>query len=237
MARRTLAIKLENADFIRSLWYELCKLLRTLQGKKHEPLSDDIVTRMLRNHFPEAMELDLKRLGVNAGGLLIGAIETTSQAVAQVLQFLLNNKEWLPKAQAAARQDDPAEFDAIVWEALRFVPIAPYLFRKAASDYTVGMGGDYATLIPAGAIILPATQSAMFDPRAFDNPEEFIPNRDWYHYFHFGFASHQCLGIYIGMVMIPEMVRQVLLRNNISAGGGIDYKSGPFPEEYHLSWN
>jgi cytochrome P450 len=237
MARRTLAIKLENANFLRRAGLEVCKLLRILQGKKHEALTDDIVTRMLRNHFPEAMDLDLKRLGVNAGGLLIGAIETTSQAVAQVIQYLLNDPVWLPKAQAAAQLADPTEFDGIVWEALRYVPISPYLFRKSASDYTVGMGSDYATLIPAGTIVLPLTQSAMFDPRAFENPEQFIPQRNWYHYFHFGFGSHECMGKYIGMVMIPEMVRQVLLRHNIKANAAIDYKSGPFPEAYELSWN
>jgi cytochrome P450 len=236
MARLTLAIKLENANLIRSLWYELCELFRSLMGKKNEALKDDIVTRMLRNHFPEAMDLDLKRLGVNAGGLLIGAIETTSKAVVQVIQYLLQSPEWLSKAQAAAKLNDPAEFDAIVWEALRFVPISPYLFRKSASDYTVGMGTDYATKIPAGSIVLPATQSAMFDSRAFENPDEFDPHRNWYHYFHFGFGSHECLGLYVGMVMIPEMVRQILLRNNVCATGSIDYKSGPFPEEYHLSW-
>ncbi len=236
MARRTLAIKLENANLLKRAGLEVCKLIRTLQDKKHEALKDDIVTRMLRNHFPEAMDLDLKRLGVNAGGLLIGAIETTSQAVAQIIQYLLNDPVWLPKAQAAAKLADTTEFDGIVWEALRYVPIAPYLFRKSASDYTVGMGSDYATLIPAGTIVLPATQSAMFDPRAFENPDEFIPQRNWYHYFHFGFGSHECMGKYVGMVMIPEMVRQVLLRDDLKANGAIDYKSGPFPEAYQLSW-
>jgi len=135
-----------------------------------------------------------------------------------------------------AQSDAEAEFDGIVWEALRFVPIAPYLFRKSASDYTVGMSTDYATKIPAGSVVLPATQSAMFDPRAFENPDEFNPHRNWYNHFNFGFGSHECLGRYVGMVMIPEMVRQVLLRNKVSATGSIDYKSGPFPEEYRLSW-
>jgi hypothetical protein len=38
------------------------------------------------------------------------------------------------------------------------------------------------------------------------------------------------------MVMIPEMVRQVFLRKDIESKGNIDYKSGPFPESYDLSW-
>ena len=42
--------------------------------------------------------------------------------------------------------------------------------------------------------------------------------------------------LYVGMVMIPEMVRQVLLKKDIAAQGNIDYRSGPFPESYNLSW-
>jgi hypothetical protein len=38
------------------------------------------------------------------------------------------------------------------------------------------------------------------------------------------------------MVMIPEMVRQVLIRPGIKAKAPIDYKSGPFPEQYDLGW-
>jgi cytochrome P450 len=76
----------------------------------------------------------------------------------------------------------------------------------------------------------------MFDERAFESPDEFIPDRNWYNYFHFGFGSHECLGRYVGMVMIPEMVRQVLIRKEIQAKGRIDYESGPFPEQYDLSW-
>lgn len=236
MARRSIAVELERANFLRTIWLKLRQLVRVLQGKTHEPLKDDIVTRMLRNSFPDAMDLDLKRLGVNAGGLLIGAIETTEQAVAQAIQYLLQSSQLCERAKEAANKEDPAEFDGLVWEALRFVPIAPYLFRKSASEFTVGLGTDYATTIPAGTYVLPATQSAMFDKRAFENPDEFIPNRNWYNHFHFGFGAHECLGKYVGMVMIPEMLRQVFRRTDIKANGPIDYKAGPFPEEYWLSW-
>jgi cytochrome P450 len=76
----------------------------------------------------------------------------------------------------------------------------------------------------------------MFDPRAYANPNEFIPNRNWYNHFNFGFGSHECLGRYVGMVMIPEMVRQVFRRDDIKANSAMDYKAGPFPEEYWLQW-
>ncbi|ASF48272.1 cytochrome P450 [Methylovulum psychrotolerans] len=237
MARRLLAVKAEQAtSSLLVLWYGLKKLFRLLSGKKSEPLTDDMVTRMLRTNFPDAVNFDLTRVGINAGGLLIGAIETTSQAVAQILQFLLDNSAWLDKAVIAAHRDDNKEFDSIVWEALRFVPIAPYLFRKTAGPYTVGKDTPRETMILPGTYVLTLTQSAMFDPLIFANPDDFVPERNWYHYFHFGFGSHECLGKYVGMVMIPEMVRQVLLKPGIRALGRIDYKDGPFPEQYELAW-
>ena len=219
IARRTLQVKAEEIT--------LSTLVR---------LDDDIVTRMLRTHYPKQLDFDIKRLGLNAGGLLIGAIETTAQAVAQILQYLMEHPEWLDKAKIAARQDKPDEFDGIVWEALRFVPITPYLFRTTASDYAAAKGTGHETILREGTHVLPVTLSAMFDERAFESPDEFIPQRNWYNYFHFGFGSHECLGRYVGMVMIPEMVRQVFLKQNIEAKAPIDYKSGPFPEQYDLSW-
>ncbi len=76
----------------------------------------------------------------------------------------------------------------------------------------------------------------MFDPYAYENPDEFDSDRSCYHHFNFGFGSHECLGKYVGMVLIPEMVRQVVLRREIKSPGKINYKDGPFPEEYNLEW-
>ena len=44
------------------------------------------------------------------------------------------------------------------------------------------------------------------------------------------------LNKYVGMVMIPEMVRQILLLSRLKAVGEMDYKNGPFPESYPLEW-
>ncbi len=219
IAKRLLAVKAEKLTFSTII-----------------KLRDDIVTRMLRTGFAKEQDFDIKRLGVNAGGLLIGAIETTSQAVAQILQYLFQHQEWLTAAKTAAQKEDTTEFDGIVWEALRFVPITPYLFRTTVSDYTAAKGTDHETVLRADTFVLPVTLSAMFDDRAFESPDAFIPQRNWYNYFHFGFGGHECLGRYVGMVMIPEMVRQVLLKKDVEPQGMMDYKSGPFPESYTLSW-
>ena len=233
MARKLAKAKLLN--FFSALTFPL-RLLGRLIGRKEGRSKDDIVLRMLRSKFTKNLDFSLVRIGINAGGLLIGAIETTSQAVAQTIEFFLDRPELLARAKEAAAQDDPSNFDSMVWEALRYVPISPYMFRQVSQDYTMAKGTDRETTIPAGTNVLLITQSAMFDPYAFEAPETFNPNRNWYHHFNFGFASHECLGKYIGMVMIPEMVRQVLRTPNVRSEGAIDYKGGPFPEEYTLAW-
>jgi cytochrome P450 len=237
IAMRLIQVKEEQArNFLLFPLILLKRLYRWITGKKLEPLTDDIVTRMMRTSYPQAVDFDIQRVGLNAGGLLIGAVETTSQAATQVIAYLLGHRKWLDEAIGASNRNDLAAFDGIVWEALRFVPIAQFLFRQAACDTTLCPGTKNATEIKAGTIVLALTQSAMFDAASFENPDEFIPQRSWYQYFHLGFGTHECLGKHVAMVLIPETVRQILIRPGISALGPIDYKSGPFPEHYELSW-
>lgn len=234
IARRLPLAKIEEGV---SWFTALARLLKRLVTHKDEPASDDIVSRMLRSTYPHEMEFDITRVGINISGLLIGTVETTSQAAAQVIQFFLQRPDLLAKVKAAALGADTAAFDGYVWEALRFVPISPYMFRQLSCDYTVGKGESYATTIPKGTNVLTLTQSAMFDERAYDRADEFIPDRNWYNHFVFGYGSHECLGKYVGMVLIPEMVRQVVLRNGLRQESPIDYKGEHLPQEYHLAWS
>jgi cytochrome P450 len=227
---RTLAVKLSF------LTAPIKKLWRKLTRKNDGTFQDDIVSRMLRTKFPSEVEFDLKRAGVNAGGLLIGTIETTAQSSVQTIEYLMKHPELMTQAVNAARLEDPSTFDSMVWEALRFVPISPYMFRQTSQPYTIAKGTDRETAIPARTNVLALTQSAMFDEKAFEHPEEFRAGRNWYHYFTFGYGAHECLGKYVGMVMIPEIVRQILLQPSLRAAGGIVY-DGHMPKSYDLTWS
>ncbi len=193
----------------------------------------DVVARLLRTQFDPAVGISMERLVLNIGGLLIGTIETTSQAVAQIVQYLLRHADAMDMARQCI--DDTTAFDAVVWEALRFDPISPYLFRKTAGSYTLGRGTKYQTEIRDGTLVLPLTLSAMFDPLRYPDAESFNPQRSAEDGFQFGFGLHECLGKYVGMAMIPEMVRQTLRCPQLSASQGIDYQHGPFPERYLLN--
>ncbi len=234
MVRKLLTVKIKDRLF--AMARKVINLVRIIFKKKPIEFKDDIVKRMLRSTFAEQVDFSLARIGTNAGGLLIGSVEPTSTAVAQVIQFFLERPELLAEAKAASAQEDTDKIDAMVWEALRYVPISPYMFRQLSQDYTIAKGTDRETTIPAGTNVLTLTQSAMFDPYCYQDPDEFKTDRNWYHNFNYGFASHDCLGKYVGMAMIPEMVRQVLLRTDIHATSAMDYKDGPFPGEYQLAW-
>jgi cytochrome P450 len=253
MARKLVTVKIGNVVRmllapLRLIGNLLCRLLHCKPGAGAS--KDDMVKRMLRSKFAKEVDFPIDRVGVNAGGLLIGTIETTSQAVAQVIEyFLVHRPDLLTDVKSKAALPDPDAFDSMVWEALRFVPISPYMFRQASTDTVIAKGTNRSTAIPARTNVLLISQSAMFDTYAYENPDTFDPNRNWYHHFNFGFGSHECLGKYVGMVLIPEMVRQVMLRNNIAGKGTIGRRNGarygngpgagtdgPFPEEYNLAW-
>ena len=199
---------------------------------KHDPIS-----RLLALSASKALKFDLKRVLLNAGGLLIGAVETTSHAVVNVLDFLMKRPDDLAKARAAALSDDAAAVDGFVYEALRFKPAFPYFFRTCEQNAVLGRGTDYETTLPKGTTVLAVTHSGMFDPKAQSNPDAFDPNRGTQaNQFHFGLGLHQCLGYAIGQVMIPEIVRQSLRLNGLSAGP-VDRKGGPVPESWQWRWN
>lgn len=237
IAKKTIGINLQAAKrtFLLPLyWFRLMRSY--LKTGKAPVVKDDIATRILKSAFDDEVSFDIVRKGTNIGGLLIGTIETTSKAVARTIEYFLNNPQRLAQFKTLANSGDVYAADAMVWEALRFVPNLPYVFRQAGMDVILGENTPYATEVKRGTSILLLTQSAMFDEAVNKQPGEFNPDRNWYNHFNFGFGSHECLGKYIGMVMIPEMVKQVLSLPEVSAEAPVDYKNGPFPEAYPLMW-
>jgi cytochrome P450 len=196
---------------------------------------EDAVSRLLRATAGGFSGFDIEAVVSNVCGLLVGAIETTSQAIANATEQILLRPAQLANAIAAAKAGDNATFDAIVWEALRFNPMTPFVVRVAAQDTVLAPGTMHQMPVKAGRKIAVATGSAMFDPGVFPSPEEFLP-RPRNLYLHLGFGSHICLGQYVGYEIIPETIRQILLLPGISllpdGESRIDNAGGPFAEHF-----
>jgi cytochrome P450 len=212
------------------------ELIQRMEGKP-QPSTDgnDPVSRLLMLSFSKALLFNMERVIINAGGLLIGTVETTSHAVVNALSYLFQNPDLLAQARAAAVSGDLAALDGHVFEALRFRPAFTYFIRLCDKDTVLARATEFETPVAAGRTVLALSASAMFDETAYDHPDQFDPKRDLRSMFHFGMGLHECLGSAIGAVMIPEIVRQVLLLQDLQAGP-IDFQGGPVPQSWQWHW-
>jgi cytochrome P450 len=176
----------------------------------------------------------------NLLGLLTGAIPTTSKCCTQALDELFKRPAMLAAAQQAAIAKDDATLAQYIFEALRFHPNNPGVFRVASEDYVVGKGTIHATRIPAGTPVLAATQSAMFDETVVEEANEFRIGRPGYVYMHWGVGLHTCFGQYINQVQIPGILKPLLRRKNLrraDGDAGTLHYQGPFPSSLSVRFD
>lgn len=198
---------------------------------------EDAVSRLLRMTAGGLSGFDTEQVVSNICGLLVGSIETTSQAIVNACEQILLRPDVTARAVEAARSQDDATFDAIVWEALRFNPMTTFVARVAAEPAVLGPGSPHETAVPARSVIAVGIGSAMFDPGVFPEPDEFRLRRRT-SYLHTGFGPHECLGQFVAYAIIPETIRQILLLPGIrllpGEAGQVDMAGGPFAEHFVL---
>lgn len=178
-------------------------------------------------------ELDDDFIKRNIGGLIIGAVDTTSKAAVHALGVLLCKDQALEGARCAALADNHPRLLAHVFEALRFDPFNPVMQRSVPRDAYVGVGGKRA---PAGKNVWVSPLSAMFDARAFESPRRFSAERPLASYLHFGFGLHECYGSQINRVTLPEILRPILRVWRVRGHRrDIDWDhTGQFPDHWQL---
>lgn len=196
---------------------------------------NDPVSRLLRLSFSDGVKFPLKKVLFNSGGLLIGAVETTSHAVNNVLAELLERPAVLAAARTAAASSDPAAVEGFVLEALRFRPAFPYFFRTCHRRTVLGGGTPFATEIPPDTTVLAVTHSAMFDEASFPQPGEFDANRSHGDNFTFGLGIHECLGRAVARVMLGAIVRELVRLPGLRGTGPVRFEHG-VPESFPVAW-
>ena len=198
--------------------------------------NDDVLGRCLLLQAAGLPAMDDVSIRNNLLGILVGAIPTTSKCCAQALDQLFDRPEQLKGAQAAALADDDALLAKYVFEALRFNPNNPALFRLAGEDYQLAKGSFHGATIPKGTCVVAATQSAMFDGRIVDEPGEFRTDRPEYLNMHFGYGLHTCFGQYVNRVQIPGILKPLLKRKGLRRTGDLQGE-GPFPSSLPVAFD
>ena len=193
---------------------------------------DDFLTRLIKMQLDPANNLsncDIRRF---VGGTIVGTVDTNSRAMAQGFDQLLDRPVELEGARQAALNDDDELLSKYIYEAMRFNPQNPILFRHCSQDYTVARGTDREKTIPAGDLVVAGTLSAMFDESKFPEPETFRLDRPFQNYILYGYGQHECFGKHISTAMIPQTLKPLLKLPNIKRAPGDDGQlkyEGAFP--------
>lgn len=191
---------------------EIAELIAAARAGK--PLSDTVLARCVRMQSAPETALDAAGIRRNIAGLIVGAIDTTSECVANAIDFLLDRPDLLARAAAAAR-----------------VALAPTV---------IAHGAERETAVPAGTPVIAALMSAMFDPAERDAPMDFNPARPARHYLHFGYGMHQCFGRHINRLQLPLVSRVILRLPGLRRAPGEEghvKSDGPFPDHLFVDFD
>lgn len=208
------------------------------QRKANPTQEEDILNRCLAlqsSNTPGMSDIGIRN---NILGLLIGAIPTISKASCLALDELMNRPEKLAEAQQAARDNRDDDMAQYIWEALRFNPHNPVIYRRATRDTVIARSTFREKHIKQGDMVFAANLSAMFDRYEISNPTQFETDRPWETYIHWGYGMHTCFGDAINRTIIPIILKPLLQQKNLrrapGINGQIDTNNTPFPVHFHV---
>lgn len=203
--------------------------------------ADDVLNRCLALQKADTPGMSDVGIRNNLLGLLVGAIPTISKSCCLVLDELLRRPDALSGAQRAARSGDDALMAQFVWEALRFNPHNPVVYRRAMRDAVVAPSTLRAVTVKKGQMVFIATYSAMFDRREVPAPNTFRTDRTWETYIHWGYGMHTCFGGEINRAVIKAVLKPLLLRHNLRRAPGslgeIDTGGTSFPRHFTVEFD
>ncbi len=200
---------------------------------------NDLLERCLRAQAA-GKNLTNEQIRNNLIGFIVGGFPQPPMIIPQILDVLLSRPKELAEACEAARAGDDELVSRYVFEALRFFPLTPGLFRTCTQPYKVAKGTRREKTVPAGAIVLALTRSAMHDERVIGSPRQFRIDRPDSSYMHFGWGPHECFGVFVNKQMTPAICKAILKRPNLRRAGGPSGKlqmDGPFAKSLVVEYD
>lgn len=214
---------------------------QAIAARKADPSdADDVLNRCLALQKGDVPGMDDLGIRNNLIGLIIGAIPTLSKASVFAMDELLRRPDALARARKAAAADDDGLLESYIWEALRFNPHQPLVYRRAVRDAVIAPSTLRQRTIPKDTMVLAATLSATFDPYAVTDAGAFLPFRSFETHIPWGYGLHTCFGAAINRAVIPAMLKPVLMRPGLRRAAGSDGemdRSTPFPAHMVLEFD
>ncbi|OBJ50762.1 cytochrome P450 [Mycobacterium sp. 1423905.2] len=192
IARRRLDPGLDRQHDILALL--MCARGEDGKGMSDSEIRDDLITLMLAGH------------------------ETTATTLAWVVDLLLHHPDVLRRVRAEALAGEETFTAAVINEALRVRPPAPFTARVAAQPFSIG-----GYRVDAGTRIVVHIIAINRNPKIYDHPHEFRPDRfldakpQTYAWVPFGGGIKRCLGAAFSMRELITVLHVLLREGDFAA--------------------
>ncbi|KUI01686.1 cytochrome P450 [Mycobacterium sp. IS-3022] len=178
------------------------KFARYLADRRREPRGD-VLSGMATAVYPDGSTPELIEVVKPATFLFAAGQETVTKLLSAAVQTLGDRPEY----QQILR-DSPERIPAFIEEALRMHSPTKVDFRLVRKTTTLG-----GVNLPAGTIVMLCLGAANRDPRKFDDPHDFRPDRkNVREHIAFGRGIHTCAGAPLARVEGKITVRRLLDR-------------------------
>ncbi|HEX4838474.1 MAG TPA: cytochrome P450 [Solirubrobacteraceae bacterium] len=162
--------------------------------------------------------------------LLLAGHETTATAVAWAVERLVRHADKLSRLVAEIDADEGDEYmQAVIAETLRVRPVVPIVVRVLQEPLSIG-GHE----LPKGTRVVPSIYLTNRNPRVYEAPGEFRPERflesqpETFSWIPFGGGIRRCIGASFATLEMKLILRTVLreLSPSVPARGGRLWRKG-----------
>jgi cytochrome P450 len=162
---------------------------------------NDLITMLANGEATKDMPL-MEFLG-NILLLIVGGNDTTRNSITGGLIALNQNPDQLAKVRA-----NPALFDSMIPEMIRWQTPVAHMRRTAKEDFQIG-----GKTIKAGEKVVMWYVSGNRDETVIENPEAFIVDRERpRQHVAFGFGIHRCVGMRLAEMQLRTVWEEILKR-------------------------
>ncbi len=194
----------------------------------------DILSLLLLARDEDGQAMTDQELRDELVTLLLAGHETTATSVAWAIERLVRHPDKLARLVAeidAGESDDYMQ--AVISETLRVRPVVPLVVRVLQTPLRVG-----ARELPAGTRVVPSIYLTNRNPRVYDSPEEFRPERflerapETFSWIPFGGGIRRCIGASFATLEMKLMLQTMLseLAPSLPARGGRLWRRGEWSQ-------
>ena len=144
--------------------------------------------------------------------LLLAGHETTATSVAWAIERLVRHPDKLARLTAEIDAGEASEYmQAVIHETMRVRPVVPMVVRVLEQPLRVGEHE-----LPQGTRVAPSIWLTNRDPREYESPSEFRPERfldrqpETFSWIPFGGGIRRCIGASFALLEMKLMLRTIL---------------------------